>query len=95
VTPDRKTLLGFSMPKVSTHPGYNLWELEVEHSNLRLNITQFLPQVLTPTTWSIAIEISGQRFESRGATERIARNRMHKQLRDLWQMLKYLLDRGP
>ena len=95
VIADRKTLLGYSMPKVSTHPGYNLWEIEVEHSNLRLGITQFKAQGLTPTTWSIFVEVSGQRFESRGATERIARNRMHKQLRDMWQMLKYLLDRGP
>jgi hypothetical protein len=92
---DRKTLLGYSMPKVSTHPGYNAWELEVEHYNMRLGITQFKAQGLTPATWSIAIDTPGQRFESRGATERIARNRMYKQLRDMWHLLKFLLDRGP
>ena len=94
-TPDRKTLLGYSLPKVSEHPDYNLWELEIEPQDLRLVITQFKVRGLTPGTWSLSVDLLGEHFESRGTTERVARNRMYKKLRGMWQMLKYLLERGP
>lgn len=93
-TGEPKYLLSFPL-KYRAIKGGEIWANYVEHHELGLNLIHYPKTRLRDECWVVRVEFLDVTIEGRAPTERIARQRARRKLKEICDTGRYLLDRGP